>query len=95
MKFSTQRISVFQDIESRWLNACYDGVFLWSRAVIDPGSTDEVAEIFTVTLVRFVDVLQSLSAHQRIELLAGKQRCHGPRQARRGRGVLRNYPDGE
>lgn len=77
------------------MHACYDGVILWSKSVIDPGSTDEVAEFYTLTLVRFLEVLENMSAHQRMSLLAGSQRGDGFCEARREVGLLGDYPDGE
>ncbi|WP_089881960.1 hypothetical protein [Citreimonas salinaria] len=95
MQFSTRKITVDQDLGSRKLQAYYDCAFLWSKAPIDPGCADEVAEFYTVTLIRFLEVLETLSAHQRLELLERSRGAHAPRRGDRQVAMLGEYPDAQ
>lgn len=79
MQFCTDRVSIVQDLKSRRLRAYYDHAFLWSKAPTDPGCADEVVEFYAFTLIRFLEVLETSSAHARMDLLARSRRCEGPR----------------
>lgn len=93
MQISTAQITIIQDIETRRLEAYHGQAFLWSKVPTDPGCADEVAEFYTVTLVRFIEVLETSSAHQRLDLLARSQQCPAPQRRVRGAGCLGEYPD--
>jgi len=93
MQFRTDRVSIVQDLESRRLQAYYDHAFLWSKAPTDPGCVGEVAEFYAFTLIRFLEVLETSSAHVRMELLARSRCCDDPwADVRRG-GFLGEYPE--
>lgn len=91
MKFRTDRVSIVQDLESRRLQAYYDHAFLWSKAPTDPGCAGEVAEFYAFTLIRFLEVLETSSAHTRMDLLAKSRRRDGPQVGFRSGGFLGEY----
>ncbi|NDU99881.1 hypothetical protein [Pseudoroseicyclus tamaricis] len=64
------RVSIISNIETRVLEAWLGGAHLWSTLPQEPGSADEVAEFFTVTLIRLLEVVEGMSAHERMHLLA-------------------------
>lgn len=92
MQFCTDRVSIVQDLESRKLQAYYDNALLWSKAATDPGCADEVAEFYVFTLIRFLEVLETSSAHVRMDLLARSRRCDDPWTDAGGSGFLGEYP---
>jgi hypothetical protein len=91
MQFCTDRVSIVQDLGSRRLRAYYDHAFLWSKAPTDPGCADEVVEFYVLTLIRFLEVLETSSAHVRMELLARSRCCDDPRADVRRGGFLGEY----
>lgn len=95
MQLGTAQISIVQDIETRRLEAYHGWAYLWSKAPTDPDCADEVAEFYTVTLVRFVEVLETLSAHQRLNLLASSQQHFSSQRKARGAGFLGDYPQAQ
>ncbi len=92
---STSKIAIVQDLATRRLEAYHARAFLWSMAPTDPGCADETAEFYTVTLIRFLKVLETSSAHQRLDLIAKSQRSGNPRSDVCGAGFLGEYPDAE
>ncbi|SEM81242.1 hypothetical protein [Palleronia pelagia] len=88
MHLSTAKISIVQDIETRRLEAYHEQAFLWSKVPTDPGCADEVAEFYTVTLVRFIEVLETSSAHQRLDLIARSQQSAAQHRKASGAGFL-------
>lgn len=91
MQFRVDRVSILQDLESRRLQAYYGHAFLWSKAPTDPGCADEVVEFYVLTLIRFLEVLETSSAHVRMDLLARSRRCDGPRVDVGSGGFLGEY----
>lgn len=70
MHKGSHRVSIVSNIETRELEAWLGGAHLWSTSPQEPGSSDEVAEFFTVTLIRLLKVKEGMSAHERLHLLA-------------------------
>ncbi|GGL64285.1 hypothetical protein [Wenxinia marina] len=70
MHLSASKIAIIQDLKTRSLRAYHDQAFLWSKSPTDVGSADEVADFYTVTLIRFIEFLETSSAHQRLDLMA-------------------------
>jgi len=93
MQLSTAKISIVQDVETRRLEAYHGLAYLWSKVPTAPGCADEVAEFYTVTMIRFIEVLETSSAHQRLDLLARSQQSFAPLRKARGAGFLGEYPD--
>ena len=62
-------VRIVSNLATRELEAWLGGVLLWSTPPGEPGSADEVAEFFTTTLIRLLDVVEGMSAHERMDLL--------------------------
>jgi hypothetical protein len=75
MLIETGMITIIQGLKTRHLEAYYGLNFLWATPQTEPGSCDEVAEFYTMTLIRLIDVLKGLSAHERMQFLARSQGC--------------------
>ncbi|SES21866.1 hypothetical protein SAMN04490244_107167 [Tranquillimonas rosea] len=63
-------VSIVSNLETRELEAWLGGAHLWSTVPTEPGSADEVAGFFAMTLVRLLEVVEGMSAHERMDLLA-------------------------
>ncbi|WP_139196948.1 hypothetical protein [Roseivivax marinus] len=63
-------MSIVSNLATRELEAWLGSARLWSVAPEEPGSADEVAEFFTVTLIRLFAVVDGMSAHEQMELLS-------------------------
>ncbi|NRP51554.1 hypothetical protein XMM354_003353 [Aliiroseovarius sp. xm-m-354] len=64
-------LTIIQCISTRRLEFYCGSVFLNAVAPSEPGSTDEVAEIYTVVLIELLKFLEQGSNHQRMEILEG------------------------
>ncbi|WP_375263409.1 hypothetical protein [Palleronia sp.] len=64
------RVSIVSNVATRELEAWLGHAHLWSTRPTEPGSADEVVEFFTTTLIRLIEVVEAMSAHERINLLA-------------------------
>lgn len=64
-------LTIIQCISTRRLEFYCGSVFLTAVAPSEPGSTDEVAEIYTVVLIELLKFLEQGSNHQRMEILEG------------------------
>ncbi|KII18044.1 hypothetical protein OO25_03455 [Phaeobacter sp. S60] len=64
-------LTIIQCISTRRLEFYCGSVFLAEVAPSEPGSTDEVAEIYTVVLIELLKFLEQGSNHQRMEILEG------------------------
>ncbi|MFT6532773.1 MAG: hypothetical protein ACJASC_002326 [Limimaricola cinnabarinus] len=67
-------LTVIQCIAARRLEFYCGNVFLTTIAPSEPGSADEVAEIYTTVLIDLLEVLEQGSNHQRIQILEGMKR---------------------
>ncbi|WP_422073267.1 hypothetical protein [Tranquillimonas rosea] len=65
-----RRVSIVSNLETRELEAWLGGAHLWSTVPTEPGSADEVAEFFAMTLIRLLEVVEGMSAHELMNLLA-------------------------
>lgn len=95
MLFSAERICITQSLDNRWLEACYDHAFLRSKPNTHLGSTDEGVSFYAVTLDRTVEVLEAMSAHQRMELLLRSCAQDNLRKVRHGEGFPEDNPNAE
>ena len=64
-------LTIIQCISTRRLEFYCGSVFLTAVAPSEPGSTDEVAEIYTVVLIELLKFFERGSNHQRMEILEG------------------------
>jgi len=64
-------LTIIQCISTRGLEFYCGSVFLTAVAPSEPGSTDELAEIYTVVLIKLFKFLEQGSNHQRMEILEG------------------------
>lgn len=64
-------LTIIQCISTRRLEFYCGSVFLTAVAPSEPGSTDEVAEIYTVVLIELLKFFERRSNHQRMEILEG------------------------
>ncbi len=95
MQLSTAQISIIQDIETRRLKAYHGRAYLWSKTPRDPACADEVAEFYTVSLLRFIEVVGASSAHQRLELIVRSEQGSAPSKNAKSSGFLGEYPNAQ
>ncbi len=95
MQIDTGMIAIIQDLETRHLEAYFGHRFLWATPSTEPGSLDEVVEFYTVTLIRLLDAVKSLSAHERIAFLARSDQRNASHDGDREDGLLGQYPNAQ
>tara|TARA_Y100001951_G_scaffold95748_1_gene93575 strand:- start:2972 stop:3442 length:471 start_codon:yes stop_codon:yes gene_type:complete len=64
-------LTIVQCISTRDIELYCGNLFLGAVTPTDPGSCDEVAEIYTVALIEFIDVLGRMSNHERMLVVEG------------------------
>lgn len=92
MQIDTGMIVIIQNLKTRHLEAYYGLNFLWATPPTEPGSSDEVVEFYTTTVIRLLDVVKGLSAHGQLIFMA---RSRGLEPAHGGdcqSGLLGRYP---
>jgi hypothetical protein len=92
MQIDTGIIATIQGLETRDLEAHFGHQFLWATPSTEPGSYDEVVEFYTVTLIRLINVLKGLSAHERMQFLARSRACEGRNERDDEDGLFGQYP---
>jgi hypothetical protein len=95
MQIDTGMIAIIQDHKTRHLEAYFGCQFLWATPSTEPGSFDEVVEFYTVTLIRLLNAVKSLSAHERIAFLARSGQCKALRNGDCTDGLLGEYPNAQ
>lgn len=63
-------VTITSNLKTQKLEAWFGGAHLWSTTPSEPGSVDEVAEFYTATLIRLLEVVEVMSAHERMQLLS-------------------------
>ena len=67
-------LTIIQCLATRDLEAYCGNVFLGAVRPSEPGSIDEVAEIYTMALIELLEVLNRMSNHERMLLAEGMSR---------------------
>ncbi|MEQ8490275.1 MAG: hypothetical protein RID15_18305 [Marinovum algicola] len=67
-------LTIIQCLATRDLEAYCGSVYLGAVTPTEPGSSDEVAEIYTVALIELLEVLGRMSNHERMLVVEGISR---------------------
>jgi len=84
-------VSIVSNLATGDLEAWLGGAHLWSTVPTEPGSIDEVAEFFAATLIRLLEVVGEMSAHERMQLRSRALASSGSPGAK-SVGLLGAYP---
>tara|TARA_R110002124_G_scaffold252226_2_gene417499 strand:- start:548 stop:958 length:411 start_codon:yes stop_codon:yes gene_type:complete len=71
-------LTIVQCLATRDLEAYCGNVFLGAVRPSEPGSSDEVVELYTMALIELLEALDRMSNHQRILIIEGMRRPLDP-----------------
>ncbi len=93
MEIVIRKIVVVQALKTRDLEAYYGKALLWTKTAAEPGSTEEVVEFYTFTLIELLTTLERFSNHRRISFLARAEEISDAEPSTPRSGLLGNYPE--
>jgi hypothetical protein len=88
-------IAIIQNLETRHFETYLGCQLLWATPSTEPVSYDEVVEFYTVTLIRLLNAVKSLSDHERIAFLARLGRRKALRNGDSADGLLGEHPNAQ
>ena len=69
MGYGLHQIAITSNLRTRAPEAWLGNALLWSTHAIEPGSPYEVAAFFIAPLIKLIQRVEGMSAHERIEFL--------------------------